>query len=133
MPLRLRIVGVADKALKLNGAQTKGSLSRAALLHYRPWRTRLCAGGTGTPKNRQHMLFLALLPALPCSFCQESPCSSNARFAARFASYAGRQRKNAALDSAEPGKCLRQLSKHVVFYGDTRPEIQQITAEEIRA
>ena len=78
------------------------------------------------------MLFLSLLRALPCSFCQESPCSSNARSAARFASSAVRQ-KNAALDSAGPGKCLGQLSKHVVFYGDTRPEIQQITAEEIRA
>jgi hypothetical protein len=38
------------------------------------------------------MLFLALLPALPCSFCQESPCSSNARSAARFASSAVRQK-----------------------------------------
>jgi hypothetical protein len=43
-----------------------------------------------TTTTAQHMLFPAAFTPLPCSFCQESPCSSNARSAPRFASSAGR-------------------------------------------
>ena len=73
-------------------APRKAKESSHELPFFRPGARARMPAGPAHPRTTtaQHMLFLAAFTPLPCSSCQESPCSSNARSAPRFASSAGR-------------------------------------------